>query len=71
MKIADAPECEIDGLVCLHQKTWPIWTLRDCECPVSCVHFSYIEQTKIFRQWYVCCLQMLYQSYLHVFHTFN
>lgn len=52
-KFSDAPDCKINGFLCLHKETWPDWTLRKCECPASCTHHSYIEQSKMIRQWCV------------------
>ncbi|XP_031616334.1 sodium channel protein Nach-like [Contarinia nasturtii] len=47
----DGPECKLTGYLCLHQKSWPMWTLRDCKCPLNCAHYSYIEQSRLIREW--------------------
>lgn len=70
LSISDAPECKIDGYLCLHQNTWPIWTLRSCKCPASCIHHSYIEQSKSLRQWSIY-EGIPFKSYLFAYFPMN
>ncbi|XP_055307141.1 sodium channel protein Nach-like [Sitodiplosis mosellana] len=47
----DGPECNISGYLCLHQKSWPMWTLCGCKCPSSCFYYSYTERSRENREW--------------------